>query len=84
MELTAIISTNTEKMDRFFVSQNKPTPSFDVDSPDCLDIPDELQASRELVIDATTELKEVLQGPKQLLMSNSVSPSSVLAKLYVV
>lgn len=73
MELTGIISANTEKIDHFFASHNTPTPSFNIDSPESLDLPNDLQNCRELVIDATTELKELLQGPKQVLMSNSVS-----------
>ncbi|CAG8978171.1 hypothetical protein HYALB_00011487 [Hymenoscyphus albidus] len=68
-ELTTIVSTHTQKIDDYLLSHNKPTPSFDVGCPE-LDLPEDLQASRELVIDATTELKELLQGPKQFLLSN--------------
>jgi hypothetical protein len=71
-ELASIISTNTERIDAHLLSRGLPTPSFDADSPVSLDLPSELQAARILVIEASTELKELLQGPKELLMSNSV------------
>jgi hypothetical protein len=75
-ELATLISTNTEKINQHLISTNQPTPSFDAGSPD-LDLPHDVQALRELVIEASSELQELLMGPKELLMSNSVSPAPI-------
>jgi len=71
-ELARIISTHTDHIDRFLTSQNLPTPSFDIDGPETLNLPDDIQKSRDIVIEATAELQELLQGPKELLIANSV------------
>jgi hypothetical protein len=71
-ELAGIIFTNTEKVDQYLVAQNQPTPSFDAGSPESLNLPGDIQAARDLAIEASTELKELLQGPKEFLKSNSV------------
>jgi len=71
-ELAGIISTNTDRLNQFWNSQGQRTPSFDIDGPEYPDLPTDLQLSRDQVIDATTELKELLQGPRDLLLSNSV------------
>ena len=71
-ELARIISTNTDQIDQFLASQGQAPPSFDIDAPETLNLPSALQTSRDQVIEATTELKELLQGPKELLLSNSV------------
>jgi len=72
-ELASIIYTKTNHLDQFLVSHGQRTPSFDIDGLDALDLPTDLQASRDQIIDATTELRELLQGPKELLLNNSVS-----------
>jgi 3-polyprenyl-4-hydroxybenzoate decarboxylase len=71
-ELAKIIATHTDQIDDFLISNNLPSPSFDIDGPETLGLSSEMQKSRDLVIDATTELKELLQGPKEILMSNPV------------
>ncbi|EPE27494.1 S-adenosyl-L-methionine-dependent methyltransferase [Glarea lozoyensis ATCC 20868] len=81
-ELASIISTNTDRIDAHLTSRGLPTPSFDADAPESLDLPSDLQAARVLVIEASTELKELLQGPKELLMSNSSSQFVSLRAIY--
>lgn len=82
-ELATTIAANTEKIDHFLTTEKMPTPSFDIDGPQTLDLPSDLQKSRDLVIDATTELKELLQGPKELLMSNPVSYPLLKSEFWV-
>jgi len=72
-ELVSIISSNASKIDQFLLSEGKPTPSFDADAPKKLDLSQALEQSRTLVLEATTELNELLLGPKELLLSNVVS-----------
>jgi hypothetical protein len=72
-ELARIIAFHTDVIDKFLFSNDLPRPSFDIDGLEMSSLPKDIQKSRDNVIDATTELKELLQGPKELLMSNSVS-----------
>lgn len=71
-ELARLIATHTDQIDQLLASEDLPTPSFDINKAE-LKLPSELQKSRDIVIEATTELKELLQGPKWTLLSNSVS-----------
>lgn len=71
-ELASLIANHTNQIHDFLASTGQSTPSFDIAGPLKLDLPSELQRSRDLVIEASTELKELLQGPKGLLLSNSV------------
>ena len=70
--LANIIAKNTAEIDSFLRSRNLPFPSFDADAPLDLRLPKELKSARNLAVDATIELKELLLGPKELLLSNVV------------
>jgi hypothetical protein len=78
-ELAGIIASHTSKIDQFLLSANKPTPSFDINASKTVDLPEDLEHSRALVIEATTELNELLLGPKELLLSKVVSTFESLA-----
>ena len=69
-KLAGIIAEKTAELDGFLHSRHLPFPSFDIDAP--LRLPEELESTRNLVIDASTELKELLLGPTELLLSNVV------------
>ncbi|TVY81049.1 O-methyltransferase gsfB, partial [Lachnellula suecica] len=81
-ELARIIAYHTDNIDQYLISNNHPSPSFEIGVPEASSIPVALQKSRELVIEATTELKELLQGPKELLMTNSSSQLLSLRAIY--
>ena len=69
-ELSAIISSNTSKVDEYLKAQGKPSPSFDVDAPGDLGIPPEaveIEQSRKAALEASLELSDLLQGPTSLL-----------------
>ena len=70
--LASIIARNTTKIDGFLRSRDLPFPSFDIDAPLDFHFTNELKSARSLVVDATIELKELLLGPKELLLTNVV------------
>lgn len=72
MELASIIIKNTDLIDQFLISHDMPFPSFDVDAPEKLSLPEELEAIRAIVLNASTEIHELLLSPKELLISNTV------------
>ena len=70
-ELACIIASKTAQIDGFLAMNDLPPP-FDNEAPLDLHLPQDLEAARNLVIDASTELKELLLGPKELLLSHVV------------
>ena len=69
-ELSAIISSNTLKVDEYLKTHGRPSPSFDVDAPCDLGIPPEaveIEQSRRAALEASLELSDLLQGPTSLL-----------------
>ena len=69
-ELSAIISTNTAKVDEYLKSHNRPSPSFGEDHPADLGIPPdavEIDNARNAALEASIELQDLLQGPASLL-----------------
>lgn len=70
LELSALIGKQTAILNDYFELHGLPTPSLDSDALETLPIPDdapELKAARIAVIEACSELKALLKGPKQLL-----------------
>jgi hypothetical protein len=81
VELTTLISENTQKIDDYFVANGLPTLSFDPDAP--LDFPvptsnKEIQHARRVVVNATQELHDLMVGPREHIRwrSWSVGPTS--------
>lgn len=73
VELTTIISVNTAKIDRYISENNLPQPSFDVNGPASLTLPQDLQDIREDVLNASLELSELLLGPKEVIADYQVN-----------
>ena len=73
LELASTISENTAKIDQYLTSNDLPKPSFEIDSPVNLALPKTLEAARDAVIDANTELSELLLGPKEVVVDYPVS-----------
>lgn len=70
IELSSIIAKETVKLNEYFVDNELPTPSLDTDALWSLPIPGaatDMEASRVAVIDACSELKALMTGPKALL-----------------
>ena len=72
LELASTISENTTKIDQYLTAKGIPHPSFEINSPASLELPESLQASREAVLDANTELSELLLGPREIVADYQV------------
>ncbi|KAI1380433.1 S-adenosyl-L-methionine-dependent methyltransferase [Hypoxylon crocopeplum] len=74
VELSSRIASNTVKLNDFLVSKDLQTPSFAVDAPLDAQIPKyeiEIEKSRVAIIDDTLELRHLVLGPRDYLMSFS-------------
>ncbi|KAK4230056.1 S-adenosyl-L-methionine-dependent methyltransferase [Podospora fimiseda] len=72
VELAMRIAINTAKLDIYLTSHNLPTPSFDINGPLDSQIPTsekEIQAAQTAIIDDTQELRRLILGPRDYLMS---------------
>jgi len=79
IELTAIISENTQKIDQYFAANNLPSLSFDSDAPLDFPVPSsnkEIQHARRAVVNATQELHDLMVGPREHIRWSSWSVSS--------
>ena len=76
-ELAATIHSNTTKLDDYLKTQGIKSPSFDVDTPDKLDLPPDIAGLREGILEATDELHHLIQGPVQYLTGYNVRPSVI-------
>jgi len=73
IELSSLIARETEKINNFFSARGLPAPSFDENAPISLPIPEDAKHildARISVIEACSELKALLKGPKELLAFN--------------
>jgi hypothetical protein len=71
-ELAALVASHTKRIDDYLVEKGLPQPSFDPDGPTELQLPPQLEQSRTVVLHATQELNDLLQGPKELLLKHHV------------
>lgn len=81
LELANSIQTNTSKVDRHFSSRGIPTPSFDVETPLEMDLPDDIAACRLAILEATDELHLLMLGPVQTVNRLRVLQNSELFKV---
>jgi hypothetical protein len=75
VELSTRIAANTTKLNEYLVSHDLPTPSFDIDGPKDNLVPKEeleVEAARVAIIDDTQELRRLVLGPREYLMSYTV------------
>lgn len=75
VELSARIADNTAKVNEYLNAHHLPTPSFDVSAPLQSMIPNtevEIEAARVAIIDDTLELRRLMLGPRDYLMTFTV------------
>jgi len=72
-QLAAHIAHHTQRVDEHLSKNNLPHPSFNADSPADLELPSELEESRNAVLEATQELNDLLQTPRDLIFNHHVS-----------
>jgi len=75
-ELAATIAHHTTRVDKFLSGNSLPQPSFDTHGPVDLDLPSEIEESRAAVLQATQELNDLLQGPRELIFNHQVCSGS--------
>lgn len=76
VQLASRIAANTTKLNTYIEAHHLPTPSFDVNGPKDTLVPKEekdVEAARVAIIDDTQELRRLVLGPREYLMSYTVS-----------
>jgi len=83
LELSSLISTTTQQLHNSLNAQNLPLPSFEEDV--TLILPPDLDGLRDTLLDATSELHDLLYGFRNLLSSyGSVCAFTVFLKSKVI
>lgn len=67
-QLAYIFEVHTSKVDSYLASNNLSSPSFDVSCPLKLAMPQEIENSRDAVLEASDELTALMLGPVELLI----------------
>lgn len=62
-ELATTIQTHTNKLDEYFHSNDIASPSFDINSPAVVKLPDEIATSKNFILEASDELQMLVLGP---------------------
>jgi len=71
-ELSALVASHTKQIDDYLAKEGLPQPTFDASGPADLHLPPQLEKARVAVIQATQELNDLLQGPRELLFNHHV------------
>jgi hypothetical protein len=71
-ELAAVVASHTRQIDDYINTQGLPQPSFDTTGPAELQLPPQLEQARTIVLQATQELNDLLQGPRELIFNHHV------------
>lgn len=71
-DLAAAIATHTSQIDGYLTEKGLPYPSFDVKAPVNLALSPDIEKSRCAVLEASQELNDLLQGPKDLILNHQV------------
>ena len=71
-ELGVVVAHHTQRIDYYLAENSLPYPSFDVEGPADLRLPPDLEQSRVAVLQASQELNDLLQTPRDLLFSHHV------------
>jgi hypothetical protein len=71
-KLAAVVASHTKQIDDYLAEKALPEPSFDANGPVDLQLPPQLEQARAIVLQATQELNDLLQGPRELLFNHHV------------
>ncbi|OTA97997.1 hypothetical protein M426DRAFT_77207 [Hypoxylon sp. CI-4A] len=69
-ELAAAVATHTNRIDDYLSEKGLPHPSFKADGPTDLKLPSDIEQSRSIALEASQELNDLLQGPRDLLFNH--------------
>lgn len=68
VELAELVADKTRHLNAYFARQGIKTPSFDIDAPVDVDLPADAAILREDLLDANTELSELMLGPRGVVV----------------
>ena len=71
-QLASVIQTHTTIVDEHIALQKLPSPSFHVNAPPQLQLPEAISSSRDAVIEAMDELQALMLGPLDFLFNQIV------------
>lgn len=71
-ELATTVAHHTQRVDSYLAERGLPCPSFEADGPVDLALPPEIEKSRTVVLQASQELNDLLQGPRDLIFNHQV------------
>lgn len=74
-ELSCTVAEHTQIIDQYLADNGLPYPSFDANGPVSLGLPKNIEQSRAIVLEASQELNDLLQGPRDLLFNHQVCTS---------
>ncbi|KAI1775119.1 S-adenosyl-L-methionine-dependent methyltransferase [Hypoxylon cercidicola] len=86
VELAIRIAANTSKVSDYLAANNLPQPSFDLDTPPYGAVPKdapEIEALRQSVLEDTSELRHLMLGPREYLLSfvhNALLPQQAVTR----
>lgn len=87
IELANRIAANTAKLNDYLTAHDLPTPSFAEDGPRDTLVPKsevDVESARVAIIDDTLELRRLSLGPREYLMSYTVSYSAGQVRLWAI
>lgn len=70
-DLSSTIAHHTSLLNTYFAENNLPAPTFAGTAPVDLNLPPELEQSRNIVLAATQDLHDLLLGPRELLFAHT-------------
>jgi hypothetical protein len=68
-------------VDKFITDKQLPHPSFDAKAPVELGLPPDIERARCAVLQATQELNDLLQKPRDILLNHHVHPLELLTRV---
>jgi hypothetical protein len=71
-DLSSTIAHHTALIDKYLAANQLSQPSFASDGPVTLGLTDELEQSRNVVVQATQELNELMIGPREIVFGHDV------------
>jgi hypothetical protein len=71
-ELATTVAQHTHRIDSYLAEKGLPYPSFKVYGPVDLELPPDIEQSRIAALQASQELNDLLQGPRDLLFNHQV------------
>jgi hypothetical protein len=77
------VAQHTQTIDNYLAKKGLPYPSFDADGPADLGLPPHIEQSRTAALQASQELNDLLQGPRDLLFNHHVCLIQCRPKLRV-